>query len=319
MRRAHLHVFPVVFSLAAALAACRAPAPRSATPPGPRASAAYVKAIHAWRAQRVARLEQKEGWLHLAGLFWLEQGTSRLGSDPAGEIVFPGHAPPRIGALTVSPGELRFSAEPGVRVESGGQVVKEIELQTDAEGKAEPTKIAVGPLTFFVIQRGERLGLRLFDDNAPAARGFRGFEHFPIDEAWRIRARFSPYDKPRSVEMSTVIRTSFSAGVPGEVVFEVGGKTLRLTPLAEPGDAKLFFVFGDRTNGHETHGGGRFLTADAPVDGQVELDFNKAVNPPCALTDYSTCPVPRLENRLPIRVTAGEKAYRPGGVTPHQH
>jgi uncharacterized protein (DUF1684 family) len=111
------------------------------------------------------------------------------------------------------------------------------------------------------------------------------------------------------VEVSTVIETTEEMTAPGEVLFVVDGKELRLTPFVEQGSRELFFVFGDRTNGHETYGGGRFLDAPAPTGERVVLDFNRAYNPPCAFTPYATCPVPRRENRLPIRVTAGEKAY----------
>ena len=91
-------------------------------------------------------------------------------------------------------------------------------------------------------------------------------------------------------------------------MFEVNGKTHRLDATAE-GD-QLFVVFADETNAEETYGAGRFVYVGKPgADGKTYLDFNKAYNPPCAFTPYATCPLPSKDNRLPIRVEAGEKNY----------
>jgi uncharacterized protein len=96
---------------------------------------------------------------------------------------------------------------------------------------------------------------------------------------------------------------------PGKLVFTLGGETLSLDAVQEsPTDTRLFILFRDSTAGKETYGAGRFLYSDGlPKDGHVIIDFNKAYNPPCALTPFATCPLPPPQNRLRVRIEAGEK------------
>jgi uncharacterized protein (DUF1684 family) len=97
---------------------------------------------------------------------------------------------------------------------------------------------------------------------------------------------------------------------PGAVVFNKGGREWRLdTVLEQPGDQQLFIMFADATSGHETYGAGRFLYIPLPSAGRAQLDFNQAYNPPCALNDFATCPLPPPQNRLQLRIEAGEKTF----------
>ncbi len=130
-----------------------------------------------------------------------------------------------------------------------------------------------------------------------------------MSSEWRLEARFVPHDPPRKVEIPTVLGTTSEQVSPGEVVFEAAGETYRLEALEGGDDGELFLIFGDRTNGEETYGGGRFLYTEAPGDGRVVVDFNKAYSPPCVFSPYATCPLPPPQNRLPIPVRAGEKTY----------
>ncbi|MFH1434321.1 MAG: DUF1684 domain-containing protein [Pseudomonadota bacterium] len=277
------------------------------------ASADYEAGIAAWREERIANLKKENGWLSLAGLYWLEQEESSVGSDPAGAIVLPSRAPALIGTIFAKDGEARIEIAGGVEAFCNGEPVSGMVLYSEADPERKPDRIAVGDFTFFVIKRGERLAVRLYDKQAESLLGFKGIETFPAKPCWRIEARFEPYDEPKIVKVSTIIHTTEEATVPGEVVFTIDGKEHRLTPMAEPGAEELFFVFADATSGKETYGGGRFLDAPLPVEGKVVLDFNKAYNPPCAFTPYATCPVARPENRLEAAVTAGEKKYRKPG------
>ena len=95
---------------------------------------------------------------------------------------------------------------------------------------------------------------------------------------------------------------------PGVVEFTLHGQKLRLEPVSSGSD-RLFFVFRDGTSGNETYGAARFLTTDGPQNNQVMLDFNKAVNPPCAYNPFTTCPLPPKDNRLTTRIEAGELDY----------
>jgi uncharacterized protein len=103
--------------------------------------------------------------------------------------------------------------------------------------------------------------------------------------------------------------------VPGIAEFILDGKTYRLEPILEkPGDKQLFFIFRDLTSKTETYGAGRFLYTPLPDQGlaqpgDVELDFNRAENPPCAYTPYATCPLPLPQNRLQVAIPAGQQRY----------
>jgi uncharacterized protein len=164
---------------------------------------------------------------------------------------------------------------------------------------------------FYLVQRGDRFGLRIKDSAAPTRKNFLGLDYFDIDPGWRIEAKWEAYDPPHEVEEPNVLGEVDKVIVPGAAIFEHDGKTFRVEPVIEtPGDTELFLVFADRTSGKETYGAARFVYTEPPKDGKVIIDFNKAYNPPCAFTPYATCPLPTAQNRLNTRVTAGEKKYR---------
>jgi uncharacterized protein (DUF1684 family) len=298
----------------AGAAALRAPAAASPAAPAPQAARdaspsadAYRRDIESWRARRDAGLKDPNGWLTLVGLFWLEQGDNRFGSDPRNHVVLPaGKAPALAGTLVRSGDAVTVRAEPGSGLESDGRPVTEMALSADAKGK--PTVLRLGTLSFFVIKRGDRLGVRIKDAGSPALAAFHGLASFPVDPGWRLVARFEPHPWPKSIPIANILGMTGNEPSPGVVVFEHGGKTYRLDALAGD-DGGLFLVFADQTNGRETYGAGRFLDTDPPRDGKVVVDFNKAYNPPCAFTAFATCPLPPPQNRLAAAVTAGEKKY----------
>jgi uncharacterized protein (DUF1684 family) len=290
----------VVFGAWAAAAAVASPA----------ADAGYRAQTEAWRKEREAKLRADGGWLSVAGLFWLNEGANRFGVDAANDIVLPaGSAPARAGLFELRGGRTSVRLEPGVSARIAGKAVAEapVAMRADSDGTADV--LEMGRLKMNVIRRGERYGIRLKDAETPRRRAFTGLTWYPIDEAWRVRARFVPHAAPRTVPIPNVLGTVEEMPSPGEVVFSVGGREVRLEPVFEEPDAKeLWFIFRDETSGKETYGGGRFLYADLPAAGTVVLDFNKAYSPPCAFTDYATCPLPPKQNRLPVRIEAGEKA-----------
>jgi uncharacterized protein (DUF1684 family) len=302
-----------VMALGIAALAVAAAMPAAAAGQGPAAASTpdpYRQEIASWRAARDAGLRKPEGWLTLVGLFWLEEGENRFGSDPHDRVVLPaGKAPAVAGALVRHGEAVTVRASPGAGLESAGKPVSEMPLVSDASGK--PTVLRLGSLSFYVIKRGDRLGVRVKDSRSPALAGFRGVESFPADPAWRVVARFEPHPRPASIPIANVLGQIESQPSPGTVVFEHGGKTYRLDAL-DGGDGTLSLIFGDATNGRETYGAGRFLDTDPPRDGKVVVDFNKAYNPPCAFTAFATCPLPPRQNRLPVAVTAGEKKYGEG-------
>ena len=169
--------------------------------------------------------------------------------------------------------------------------------------------LELGRLSLHVIERGGRLGIRLKDRESPLRKAFTGLSWFPIDERYRVVARFVPYDPPKALKVPNVLGNVTPMPSPGRAEFTIDGKAVQLDGVLEEPDAtELFFIFRDQTSGHETYGAGRFLYADLPKDGKLVLDFNKAYNPPCAFTPYATCPLPPPQNRLPVRIEAGRRS-----------
>jgi len=296
---------PLVFLLVVVAATITLPA-RQVAPLRAPAPPDYARSIDAWRAQREAELKADDGWLTLVGLYWLQEGVNRVGSDPGAAVPLPpGSAPRDIGAIEFRNGVASFIPLPGVDVRINGKPAAAQNLRPQPGAY---DVLSTGTLTMFVIRRGERLGVRVRDTNSPARLDFRGLEWFPMRESCRVRARFIPYDKPTTIMIANVLGAIEPWPSPGKVVVTLGGNEYTLYPVLDGPDAKeLFFIFRDETTGHETYPGGRFLYAAMPVNAEVILDFNKAHSPPCAFTPYATCPVPPKENALPVRVEAGEK------------
>lgn len=285
----------------------------SAEPEASREAAeqTYRQEVESWHAERVESLKQPDGWLTLVGLHWIKQGTSSLGSDPMSDVVLPAEAPGRVGRLVLTDGTLELKVAPGVEATVDGERVRSTELVPDTDGEA--TVVALDSLRFFAIRRGDWIGLRVRDLDSPALRAFDGIETFPVDPEWRVAARFEPYDPPRQVQVDDVTGNVQQMEAPGALVFEKDGEEVRLDAF-DAGE-RLFVIFSDATSGTETYGAGRYLYTDKPgEDGRVEVDFNKAYNPPCAFTAYATCPLPPPQNRLALSVEAGEKVYRGEGA-----
>jgi uncharacterized protein len=210
----------------------------------------------------------------------------------------------------VRDGQVRLRVATGVDARVAGQPVTELALRSDVDPALPADRVQLGErFTFLILARGDRLALRLYDAESPARREFTGVDAFPLAGSWRIDARFEPHASPRTIDQPTVLGISQRAESPGIAVFTHAGRSLRLTPIVQhgPHGDELLFVFRDLTSGAETYPGGRFLIAEPPRDGVVRLDFNLAHNPPCAFTPHATCPLPLPENRLAIRVEAGEK------------
>jgi uncharacterized protein (DUF1684 family) len=264
---------------------------------------AYVAEIAKWRADREARLKSESGWTTVVGLHWLEQGENSVGSSPKSAVVLPLPAPEKVGTITLSGKMAAFVADERATVTSKGKPVTTATLTEDVP-------LEVGSITFYVIERGSRIGVRVRDKNAETRRSFRGLRWYDIDARWRIKARLEPPPKGRTVPIGTIVGDTIDLESAGYLVFTVNGREVRLEALYEtPEHEELYVIFKDRTNGDSTYGAGRYMYPPLPVNGVVDLDFNKAYNPPCAYTAFATCPLPPRQNWLPVPVTAGEKAY----------
>lgn len=293
----------IIFCLNALLLSCSSPQPRE------RADAKYRGEIQAWQQRRVASLKSATGWLNLAGLFWLKPGENPAGADSTNAIIFPkASAPDFVGSFILEDSVVTFRAQPNVAVTHNDSVISSVVMRDDTA--ENPTKLMLGALSWTIIKRGEKFGVRLRDHAHPLLKNFPGIEMFPVDSTWRLAARFEANAPPKMIAVPTILNTIIEEPSPGAFVFEINGKTYRLDATGNMTDKELFVIFADATNGKETYGAGRFLYVPTPKPNEnIFIDFNRAYNPPCAFTPYATCPLPPEQNTLPVRVTAGEKNY----------
>ncbi|GAB4027547.1 DUF1684 domain-containing protein [Spirosoma koreense] len=267
----------------------------------------YKAQIDEWHQKRVNALKSDNGWLNLAGLFWLKEGENSLGRGSDFDLPFPVVSKPTdLGALTLQNGEVRFELTSGAEVSANGKPVTESLVVFSAADK--PITLGTGSLRWVIIKRGDKYGVRLRDLESPFLKEFQTVGRYPVDENWRIKAKLEQPTTPRTIPILNVLGQTTPTPLVGTLVFERAGKTYRLDAVGE--EDKLFILFADATNAHDTYGAGRFLYADkAGPDGTTTLDFNQAINPPCAFTPYATCPLPPKQNKLALAVTAGEKRY----------
>jgi uncharacterized protein len=266
----------------------------------------YEETIDAWRAQAEASLRADDSWLTLAGLFWLHEGENRFGSDMANEIVLPAPAPAVAGSFYLRDGQVTLEAAPGVALTVNAGPPSTGPLRSSAMG--QPDLVALGDLTMLVHRSGARLAIRLRDRNSPVRQRFSGRRWFAVREEYCVTARFIPYDPPKILSITNIVGDSSDVPSPGYLAFVLDGQEYRLDATSTRDG--LFIHFHDRTGGTETYPGGRFLKTAAPELGYVTLDFNQAVSPPCAFTEFATCPAVPPQNRLPVRIEAGERWQR---------
>ncbi|HLW87951.1 MAG TPA: DUF1684 domain-containing protein [Terriglobales bacterium] len=270
--------------------------------PTPAVDPAYQQSFDKWKAEQVDDL--KKNWLVLAGLFWLKPGDNPFGSDPAGAIIFP-KGPAHAGVFTLQGEDVVGKFSPDAHAIIAGKPATTSTLLPDTSGKR--TIVEMGSLRFYVIKRGARLGIRLKDLDSEAARNFHDLVFFPLDLNYRVTATWVPSDGKKTVDVPTVLGDVNPTPIAGTVVFKLNGQEFQLTDLGGDPSKGLFIVFNDPTAKTETYPGGRFLDTDPVVNGTVVLDFNRAYNPPCAVTPYATCPLAPKENRLTVAIPVGEK------------
>jgi len=268
----------------------------------------YADEIRQWHQERIESLKKEDSWLNLIGLFWLREGSNSLGADNSNDIILPKEkAAPALGTLTLENGKVRFKTAPAATVTADG--VRVTDSLIFSEDQKKPVVLAYGSLRWFIIKRGNRYGVRLRDLEHPAVKSFSGVPTYEIDSRWRIHAKMKPAPDTHKIAITDILGQTSYQPCPGTLVFEWQGKSYRLDAV-ESGD-KLFIPFGDETNKQHTYAAGRFLYADKPDStGYTILDFNKAINPPCAFTEFATCPLPPPQNRLALAVKAGEKRYK---------
>jgi uncharacterized protein (DUF1684 family) len=268
--------------------------------------------VEKWRTERVRSLTSETGWLTLVGLFWLSPGENTLGRASTNTIVLdhPNLAD-SAGTFVLSGDKVTFTAKPGAGITHEGEPVTALDMVSDA--KESPTVFSSGPLRFFIIERAGKFAVRVRDVASARLREFRGLEYFPVSPDWVFDARFEPYEPHRLIKIMDIVGLEQEKESPGAVVFTRNGQEVRLdTVLDGVGATDLFIMFADETSGHGTYGAGRFLHVPFAINGKTVVDFNEAYNPPCAFNNFATCPLPPFQNRVKLKITAGEKNYAHG-------
>jgi uncharacterized protein (DUF1684 family) len=265
----------------------------------------YVKEFEEWKNSRLERLKSESGWLNLAGLYWLEEGINTTGSDSSSDIIFPENAPGSCGIIIKKGDSLYFRLENNQKIRINGKLMDQASLIPDVEGN--PSILETGSFRWYLIKRDQLYGIRLRDLQHPRIEKLDHIPSFDPNLHWRKKARFTAFSQPDTLWVPTVIGVDEMYLVPGKLEFIHEGRKYKLLPFKS--GKGLFLIIGDKTSADETYPAGRFMYTDAPdKNNLVILDFNKAYNPPCAFSPFATCPLPPPENRLNLRITAGEKA-----------
>ena len=266
-------------------------------------SAAYTASIKHFDSLRVKALTEQNGWLNLAGLYWLKPGDNTFGSAVNNTLVFKHkNMPASLGKFKVVGSRVSFEFNKAV-TNFPSDYSEEMVL-FDLSNKTD-TSIYFKHFVWSVIIREDKIGVRFRDLKNPALAAFKGNKRFAIHEKWNLPAKLLP-PNPSGLFVTNVLGQTTAQDYAGKISFEYQGKNYVLDAISEgPGD--LFVIFGDATNGINTYHTGRFMYVSRPdKNGNTFIDFNKAFNPPCAYTPYATCPIPPQQNILPFKVTAGE-------------
>jgi uncharacterized protein (DUF1684 family) len=293
-----------VWACVAVSAACRSTGPT--TDPVATDVAAATKETEDWRAMHED--SYRRNWATIAGLHFLAPGGQTAGTAKSNDIVLPESASSsRVGRFVLTGDAVRFEPDPGAGVHIGDQRLTMPRVLKD-DGASEPDTLEVGGIRMVVHRSGERQSLRIWDPNGEMARGFLGFKWFPIQMDYRVTGRFIPDASPKNVQVVNTFGDLDTYATEGVVEFTLHGQTVRLRPFTTR-PKRFYFVFRDGSSGAETYEAARFLYSDLRDDGTTVLDFNQAYNPPCAFNPYTTCPIPIPENRMTMKVLAGERAY----------
>lgn len=272
----------------------------------------YATEIAQWHETRIAALKQPNGWLNLEGLFWLHNGVNQFGASSKNDLVYANPAfPAHLGDFVFEGGKVfwkQVAAEKITIKNSAGNLVEDlsaVNLLSDREGTYTSQW---KDFVWVVIKREDKIGVRFRNLKAKTLLEFKGIERFPVDAKWRIKAKVIAQNQNPLMIMN-VLGQNTAQKHGGQLVFEIDGKTFKLDAIDEGGQ-RLFITFADATSGVTTYGAGRFIELERPdANGDTYIDFNKAYNPPCAFTEFATCPLPPPQNRLSIAIPAGEKKY----------
>jgi len=266
----------------------------------------YFEDLTSWKQNRDERLRSPTGWVNLVGLYWLKEGENTFGSNEDNDVVFPEYAHGNIGTITLTDSILSYEAS------------AEVDVIVDSTIQAKAVVYDAGNEIFrpmqweryrwFIIERSGNYGIRLRDLESEYMYEPMNISYYEWSEEWRVNATYREFEEPLTLSIDNIVGYSFDEEFEGEFVFEIDGEMYSLLPSL--GEESSFIMFADVTSGDETYGAGRYLVAGLPDENnKVIIDFNKAYNPPCAFTDFATCPLPPMANILGIPVRAGEMEF----------
>ncbi len=240
------------------------------------------------------------GWLSLVGLYWLSKGPNSLGSANDKQHRFPKGLPLDFGNIFVDKKTVTFTrSSQDVRIDG-----KDIDTQILALNES---LVTLGDYSFHIIKRERGFAIRLKNISNPAIGKFKGTHFYPFSESWVFPARLIRHTQPQTINIATVYETIRKNNSAGWLEFEYGGKTIRMQAVSYGKETPMSIMFADGTSQESTYGAGRYLDVEWPKEGDMTvIDFNRAYNPPCAITEFATCPLPPRQNRLDFEVTAGE-------------
>jgi uncharacterized protein (DUF1684 family) len=266
------------------------------------ADTSYQQSINEWRNERNETIRKENGWLSLAGLYWLKLGKNHFGSDPKCEIQLPERTPANIGYLEYNGKSVSLRMNAGQKITVNDKQTDFAVLEFDTSDS--PSFITIEDVRLVVIQRGNRLGVRMWDNQREERRTFPARTWFDIDENFRIPAAYTAYDRPKKAYFPDLTGEKSEFPVEGYLSFDFNGNRYKLD-INKEDDGSLFVRFWDPTSKDRTYPTGRYLIADEE-DGKLFIDFNKAYSPPCSITNFATCVFAPEQNHLDFDVTAGE-------------
>ena len=263
----------------------------------------YENEILQWRARKYDGLVRENGWLALAGLFWLKKGRNLVGSNPMCEINLPERAPTFLGIIELKGKTVRLQVAPGVGVQINGKSTQKVILRSSQDAK--PSFITWDDMRMVLHEHADRYAIRVWDNQRTERYSLPPLKWFPINKHFRVNARYTRYPDTKVSDQPDTFGDMVEDRMDGYVTFNFEGKKYKLD-VTETKDHKLFIKFKDPTSGKETYPASRYYYTEPVKDGKVILDFNFSYSPPCAFTEYATCIFAPPQNHLPFRVEAGE-------------
>jgi len=270
---------------------------------------AYGEDLAKWRAKADASLTRERGWLSIVSRDELAPGTYRIGSAPDNQVVLPkALAPAHLGTITVGGDKARLVLDKGntMRTVVKDDDAEEFTARDLVTGASRLEWVTSGRLSLQFVKREDgKIVVRAADRDSPRRKTFAGRLWYEPKADFKVSAKFVPTTQGTTIPIANVRGEISYEKVAGTLEFTVNGQKMSFDALDDEG--ALFIIFRDATSNSTTYPPGRFLVVEKPKDGTWVVDFNKAYNPPCAFSAYTTCPLPPPQNWLKGEVSAGEK------------